>query len=209
MRLFSFPTSSASFRVRIALNLKGVAHETVSVNIAKGEQTGEAYRRINPHGRVPALELDDGTIIGQSMAIIDYLENVYPEPRLFPAESVARARALAVAMTIAADIHPLNNLVVQAYVRDRWGRSPAEWQDWYAYWLRSGLAAVEDMIDGDRYCFGDRPTVADICLIPQVFNARRFNVDISDLRKIVAIDAFAGAVPAFVAARPDRQPPPA
>jgi maleylacetoacetate isomerase len=209
MRLYSFATSSAAYRVRIALNLKQIAYETVSINITRGEQHGAEYRGLNPHGRVPALELDDGTVISQSLAIIDYLEQVYPQPPLYPADPVVRARALAVALTVATDIHPLNNMAPIGFLRDRLGVDQAARDQWYAHWVRDGLAAIEQMIDGDAYCFGPQPSVADICLIPQVFNARRYNVDIADLAKILAVDERARALPAFAAAHPDRQPKPA
>jgi maleylpyruvate isomerase len=206
MRLYTFPTSSASFRARIALHLKGIAYETVTVNLTGGEHRGEAYRGRNPQGRVPALELDDGTVISQSLAIVDYLEQVHPKPPLYPSDPVTRARALAVALTVTADIHPLNNTAVVNYLRDQMGQDQAARDKWYAHWVRQGLAAIDAMIDGDRYCFGDQPTVADVCLIPQVFNALRFKVDIADLGKVLAVDEVCRANPAFLAAHPERQP---
>jgi maleylacetoacetate isomerase len=208
MRLYSFATSSASYRARIALHLKGLPFETVTVNLIGGEHRLSAYREINPHGRVPALELDDGSVISQSLAITDYLEQVYPRPPIYPADPVIRARALAVALTVAADIHPLNNVITMNYLRDEMGQDQAARDRWYAMWVRNGLAAIEEMIDGDRYCFGDAPTVADVCLVPQVFNARRYKIDISDLRKVLAADEAARALPAFAAAHPERQPSP-
>jgi maleylacetoacetate isomerase len=208
MRLYTFPSSSASYRARIALHLKQVPFETVTVNLLGGEHRGAAYRERNPHGRVPALELDDGTVIGQSLAIFDYLEHAYPKPPIYPADPVTRARALAVALTVIADIHPLNNTMVLNYLRDQMGQDQAARDRWYATWVRNGLAAIEELIDGDPFCFGDYPTVADICLVPQVNNARRFKVDISDLTKVLAVDELARALPAFAAAHPDRQPQP-
>jgi maleylpyruvate isomerase len=208
MRLYSFPVSSASYRARIALHLKGVSFETRTVDLTKGQHRGSEFRDLNPHGRVPALELDDGVVIGQSLAIIDYLEQVYPAPPLFPADPVTRARAWAVALTIAADIHPLNNTMVINYLRDQMGQDQAARDRWYAMWVRNGLAAIEEMIEAEPFCFGSQPTVADICLVPQVLNARRFKVDISDLRKVLAVDELARALPAFAAAHPERQPAP-
>jgi maleylacetoacetate isomerase len=206
MRLYTFPTSSASYRTRIALHLKGIAYETVTMNLIGGEHRGDAYRSRNPQGRVPALELDDGTVIAQSLAIVDYLEQVQPNPRLYPSDPVTRARALSVALTVTADIHPLNNTLVVNYLRDEMGQDQAARDKWYANWVRTGLVAIEAMIDGDRYCVGDQPTVADICLIPQVFNAHRFKIDISDLKKVLAVDEVGRANPAFLAAHPQRQP---
>jgi maleylpyruvate isomerase len=206
MRLYTFPYSSASYRARIALHLKGIAYETVTVNLTGGEHRGDAYRGRNPQGRVPALELDDGTVIGQSLAIIDYLEQIQPKPSLYPADPVTRAKALAVALVVIADIHPLNNTMVMNYLRDEMGQDQAARDKWYATWVRTGLAAIEALVDGNRHCFGDQPTVADICLIPQVFNAHRFKVDISNLKKVLAVDAVGRANPAFAAAHPDRQP---
>ncbi len=206
MRLYTFPFSSASYRARIALHLKGIPYETATVNLPGGEHRGSGYTSRNPQGRVPALELDDGTVIGQSLAIIDYLEQVKPEPRLYPKDPIRRAKALSVALTVTADIHPLNNTMVVNYLRDEMGQDQAARDKWYAKWVRAGLSAIESLIDGNRYCFGDSATVADVCLIPQVFNAHRFKVDISDLTKVLAVDAVARANPAFQAAHPERQP---
>ena len=206
MKLYSFPTSSASYRVRIALHLKKVAVETVTIRLPEDEQRQPAYRRINPHARIPALELDDGTVIGQSLAIIDYLELAHPEPPIFPSDPVERARALAVALTIAADIHPLNNTSVLKYLRDTSGQDQTARDAWYAHWIRAGFASVEQLIDAGHYFFERAPTIADICLVPQMFNARRYNVDISDFPKIVAVDAVATANPAFAKAHPGVQP---
>jgi maleylacetoacetate isomerase len=206
VRLYSFPTSSASYRARIALHFKGVKFETVTVDIYGGEQHRPDYRRRYPHGRVPALELDDGTVIGQSLAIIDYLEQAYPTPRLYPADPVVRARALAIALTVAADVHPLNNTAVLGFLRDEMGQDQAARDKWYVHWVRNGLAAIEQMIDGSPYCVGSEPTVADVCLVPQVLNARRNKVDISDLRKLLAADENSRRLPAFAAAAPERQP---
>jgi len=206
VRLYSSPTSSASYRARIALHLKGIAFETVTVDIYKGDQHKPDYRGRYPLGRVPALELDDGTIIGQSLAIIDYLEQVRPIPRLYPADPVQRARALAIALTVAADIHPLNNTGVHGYLRDQMGLDQAARDKWYAHWVRAGLAAIEQMIDGKGLCIGSEPTVADVCLVPQVLNARKNKVDISDLRKVLSVDEKARQLPPFAAAAPERQP---
>ncbi|MFZ5674982.1 MAG: maleylacetoacetate isomerase [Pseudomonadota bacterium] len=209
MRLYDYFRSSAAYRVRIALKLKNVQVEQVGIHLLKdgGRQHGADYRARNPQGLVPALELDDGTVLTQSLAIIDYLDTVFPEPRLVPADPVLAAKARAVALTIACDIHPLDNLRVLDYLKGRLGHSQGDVDDWYRHWiLAGGLDAVEALIEGDRFCFGDSPSVADICLIPQVFNARRFKVDISHLRKIEAVDRHCKALPAFLAAHPLRQP---
>jgi maleylpyruvate isomerase len=209
MKLYSYFRSSAAYRVRIALNLKAIEVEQVGVHLVKegGRQNTPEYRARNPQGLVPALELDDGTVITQSLAIIDYLEAIRPEPGLIPADPVLAAKARAVALTIACDIHPLNNLRVLNYLKGPLGRSQEEADEWYRHWLlEGGLTAVEALIDGGRFCFGDSPSLADICLIPQVFNARRYKIDISHLKKIEAVDRHCKELPAFLDAHPRRQP---
>ena len=207
MKLYSHFGSSAAYRARIALHLKGVRFATAPIDLRRAEQRQPEYRAVNPQGRVPALVLDDGTVLTQSLAIVDYLETSRPEPPIYPREPVARAKALAVALVIAADIHPLlNSGSVQDYVRAQFHQDQAAWAAWYSHWLVTGFAAVEELIDGSSYAFGDTPSVADICLVPQVFNARRFKVDISAFPKILAVDAKATAHPAFAAAHPSVQP---
>jgi maleylpyruvate isomerase len=209
MKLYSYFRSSAAYRVRIALNLKAIEVEQVGVHLVKegGGQNAPEYRARNPQGLVPALELDDGTVLTQSLAIIDYLDAVFPEPRLVPADPVLAAKVRAVALTIACDIHPLNNLRVLNYLKGPLARSQQELDAWYRHWLlEGGLEAVEAMIDGGRFCFGDRPSLADICLVPQVFNARRYKIDISHLKKIEAVDRYCKELPAFLDAHPRRQP---
>lgn len=209
MKLYSYFRSSAAYRVRIALNLKAIEVEQVGVHLVKegGRQHTPEYRARNPQGLVPALELDDGTVITQSLAIIDYLDTVFPQPRLVPADPVLAARVRAVALTIACDIHPLNNLRVLNYLKGPLKQTQQEADEWYRHWiLEGGLEAVEALIEGERFCFGDSPSVADICLIPQVFNARRFKIDISHLRKIEAVDRHCTELPAFLDAHPGRQP---
>jgi maleylacetoacetate isomerase len=206
MKLYSFPTSSASWRVRTTLHLKGIPFETVTVSLPDKEQRREPYLRINPQNRVPALQLDDGRVITQSLAIIDYLEQVHPEPPIYPGDPVVRARAMAVAQIIASEIQPLNNTSVTDHVRERHGADDAAIAAWMSHFIRAGFAAVERLIDGDHYAFGVAPTIADICIVPQVFNAHRFGVDIFDFPKVNAVADVAGAHPAFVAAHPSRQP---
>jgi len=206
MKLYSFPTSSASYRVRIVLHLKGIPFETVTVDMPKKEQREAAYRKINPQNRIPALALDDGTILTQSLAIIDYLEQIRPAPSVYPADPVMRAKALAVAIAIASEIQPINNSSVTDYVHETRGLDQAGLDAWMAHFIRAGFAAVEQLIDGSRYCFGNEPTIADVCLVPQVFNAHRFKVDISDFPKINAVADVANAHPAFAKAHPSLQP---
>jgi maleylacetoacetate isomerase len=206
MKLYSFFRSSAAYRARIALSLKGIPYETVPIHLPRGDQRTPEYRAINPHARVPALELDDGTVITQSLAIIDYLETTHPEPPVYPRDPVMRAQALAVALTITADIHGVAGLIAVAYLRDRLGQDEKATAGWLAHWYAEGFRTVEKLIAGGSFCFGDRPSVADICLVPQVFNARRFNLDLSAFPKIVATDAHLTKLPAFAKAHPSVQP---
>lgn len=205
MRLYTYFRSSAAYRVRIALNLKGVAYESVPVNLLKGEQQGEAYAAVNPHGRVPSLDVG-GTIITQSPAILDYLDEVHPEPPLLPMGALNRARVRAVASLIGCDIHPLNNLCVLRYLKHQLGHEQADVDAWYAHWIRQGFDAVEGMIEPGPYAFGDRVSLADVYLVPQVFNARRFNIPLDAYPKIAAVDAACAAHKAFQNAAPGNQP---
>lgn len=209
MKLYSYFRSSAAYRVRIALNLKGLTAETVPVHLVKdgGEQRLPAYRQKNPQGLVPALELDDGTVLTQSLAIIEYLESVWPTPALIPADPVLAAKVRAVALTIACDIHPLNNLRVLDYLKGPLGHGRGETDAWYRHWvLDGGLRAVERMIEGAPFCFGTAPTLADVVLVPQVFNAVRLQAPLDDLPKIRAADAACAALDPFARAHPARQP---
>lgn len=206
MKLYSFPTSSASYRARIALHLKRIPFETVTVDLPNKEQREAAYRRVNPQHRLPSLELDDGSILTQSLAIIDYLEQIHPEPSVYPSDPVMRARALAVALIVASEIQPLNNSSVTEFVRDTYGMDQAGSDKWMAHFMRAGFTAIEQLIDGSLYAFGLEPTIADICLVPQVFNAHRYKVDISDFPKINAVADVANANPAFAKAHPSVQP---
>ncbi|MEA3029778.1 MAG: hypothetical protein QOG13_1103 [Sphingomonadales bacterium] len=202
--LYDYVRSSASYRVRIALNLKGVEHERVPVNLLEGTQKQEGYRARNPQGLVPVLEIDGHRIV-QSLAIIDYLDATRPVPRLVPHDPAERARVLAMALAIACDIHPLNNLRVLKYLSGPLGQ-PQEVRDaWYAHWVSEGLTALEAMAQGGagRFLHGDAPSLADICLVPQMFNARRFNLPVDAWPTLVRADAEANALPAFAAAHPD------
>ncbi|HLM40267.1 MAG TPA: maleylacetoacetate isomerase [Microvirga sp.] len=205
MRLYTYFRSSAAYRVRIALNLKGVAYEAVPVNLLKGEQRQEGYRAVNPQQRVPSLDTGGATLI-QSPAILEYLDEAYPEPPLLPAGAANRARVRAVASLIACDIHPLNNSGVLAYLKTRLGHDQAAADEWYAHWVREGFDAVEALIEPGPYAFGSRVTLADVYLVPQVFNARRFNVPLDAYPKIAAVDEACAALTAFQDAAPANQP---
>ena len=207
MRFYNYFRSSAAYRVRIALNLKGMTPEREEVHLINngGEQRRPDYLAKNPQGLVPALELDDGTVLTQSLAIMEYLDAIQPAPRLIPADPVLAAQVRAVALTIACDIHPLNNLRVLNYLKGPLAHSQADIDTWYHHWiLEGGLQSVEQMISGGNFCFGDAPTLADICLIPQVYNARRFKVSIEHLPKILRVDAHCETLGSFFAAQPDR-----
>ena len=204
IKLYSYWRSSAAYRVRIALNLKGLEHEIVPVSLAPGvsEHRGDAYRRRNPQMLVPFLE--DGELgIAQSMAILEYLEEAYPERPLLPRDEPLRSRTRAFCNMIACDIHPLNNLRVMKYIRDEFGADPTD--DWYAHWIHEGFRAAEQLVGGNGFCFGDEPALADAFLVPQVYNARRFKVALDDYSKLVAIVDRCNETPAFRSAAPESQ----
>ena len=210
MKLYSYYRSSAAYRVRIALNLKQLPYETVGVHLLKngGEQKQPAYSAKNPQKLVPALE-DNGQVFTQSLAIIEYLDEAYPAQPLLPAAATERARVRAMAQLIACDIHPLNNLRVLGYLQKQLGADETAKTEWYRHWINEGFTALEILLQSEqtgRFCHGDTPTLADCCLIPQVYNARRFQVDLSLYPTIVRIVAECEAVPAFQAAAPENQP---
>jgi maleylacetoacetate isomerase len=206
--LHDYWRSSASYRVRIALNLKGVAYETRAVNLLAGEQRDTANIGRNPQGLVPTLEVD-GTPIIQSLAIIDWLDSAFPEPRLFPADPLARAAALARALVVVADIHPIDNLRVLKRLESQFGADQAARDDWYRHWIAEGLGALEAMAGEGPFLGGGAPDVSDVCLIPQLYNARRLALPLEAYPKLLRADAVAAELDAFAAAYPDRVKPPA
>ncbi len=205
--LYDYYRSSAGYRVRIALNLKGVAHDRVDLALLQGEHRSPDHLARNPQGLVPALAIGDGIVLTQSLAILDWLDAVHPEPRLFPAAPVARARAMALALVIVADIHPIDNLRVLQRLESQFGADAAAKADWYRHWIVQGLGALEAAAPDTGYFGGATPGVVDCCLIPQLYNARRFDLDLSPWPRLVAVDARAAALPAVAAAHPDRVAP--
>ncbi|TFZ00568.1 maleylacetoacetate isomerase [Ramlibacter henchirensis] len=209
MKLHNYFRSSASFRVRIALELKGVTYEYLPVHLVKGEHKQEAYSAVSPSGLVPTLVTDEGERIGQSMAIIEYLDETHPQPPLLPRDPLGRARVRALAQLIACEIHPLNNLRVLKYlVREL--KVPEEAKNgWYRHWVRDGLLAFERelaQLPRGTYCYGDTPTLADCCLVPQIFNAQRFKTDLSGLDRTMAAFDNCMKHPAFQKAQPSNCP---
>ena len=207
MRLYGYWRSSAAYRVRIALNLKGIHYEQAVTNLRQGSHRTLDYLVKNPQGLVPLLE--DGEIrLGQSLAIIEYLDEVWPEPPLLPNEPVARAQVRALALAVACEIHPLNNLRVLQYLEQRIGLAERYVASWYRHWIAEGFTALEAQLSttAGRYAYGDRVSLADICLVPQVHNARRYNCDLVPYSTIRRIEATCLDHPAFETARPERQP---
>jgi maleylacetoacetate isomerase len=208
--LYDYFRSSAAYRVRIALNLKGVDYERRQVDLREGEQKSAEYRALNPQGFVPMLEID-GHRLTQSLAIINYLDLRYANQPLIPALAAERAHVVAMAMTIACDIHPLNNLRVLKYLKNELGHSQEEVDAWYAHWISEGLPALEALAapTAGQFLFGDGPTGADVCLVPQLYNARRFNVPLDAYPTLLRAEENANRLEAFAAAHPDRQEVPA
>jgi maleylpyruvate isomerase len=207
MKLHGYFRSSASYRVRIALNLKGLSTEHLPHHLRKGEQCTPAYLAINPQGLVPTLEDDAGTVLTQSLAIIEWLDETYPAPPLLPADPLRRAKVRAFAMALACDVHPVQNLKVLARLRQL-GLPEEKVTEWAAWANREGLSACETLVAGEPgpFCFGSKPTLADLCLIPQLANARRFGVDVAAYPRLLKAEAAAKANKAFADAAPDQQP---
>jgi maleylacetoacetate isomerase len=211
MKLYSYFRSSASFRVRIALALKGLDYDYASVHLLKegGEQFSAEFKTMNPAALVPVLD-DDGIILTQSLAIIEYLDETRPEPPLLPAGAAGRARARAIALAIACEIHPLNNLRVLGYLSKTLGISDEQRSNWYRHWVETGLATVEGMLAGNdgtgACCHGDTPTLADICLVPQIFNAQRFKARLDHVPTVMRIHDHCLTLPAFAKSVPALQP---
>ena len=215
LQLYSYFRSSAAYRLRIALHLKGLAFDTVPVHLLKGggEQLQSAYRAINPAALVPALNIDadnDGTTLTQSLAIMEYLDETHPQPPLLPADALGRARVRALALTVACDIHPLNNLRVLTYLSGELQASGDARNAWARHWMALGFATLEQHLANDAAtglcCHGDTPTLADCCVVPQVFNARRFELDLAPFPTLTRIAEHCEALPAFIAAHPAQQP---
>jgi maleylacetoacetate isomerase len=207
VKLYTYFRSSAAYRVRIALNLKGLSYDPMPVHLVKdgGKHKTPEYRAVNPQMRVPALVLSNGDTLIQSLAIIEYLDEVFPDPALMPKDAADRAHVRAVAQIIACDIHPLNNSGTLAYLR-KLGHDQAVIDEWYAAWVTAGFEAVEALLQPGPYSFGSHVTVADLCLVPQVFNALRFKVPLERFPKILAVYAACQKLPAFEKARPENQP---
>lgn len=210
MILYGYGLSSASYRVRIALAIKGLEYTPAIKNLRAGEHRLSEFLQVNVQGLVPALGLDDGVVLTQSVAIIEYLDELYPEPALLPAEPLARARVRALTQAIASDIHPLNNLRVLQYLEQQLILDKPTRDAWYRHWVSIGFDALERWLVRDaatgRFCHGNSPTMADACLVPQVFNARRFAVEMNRFPRILAIDAACRELPAFQAAAPQAPP---
>jgi maleylpyruvate isomerase len=207
MKLHGYFRSSAAYRVRIALNLKGLTAQQLPHHLRKGEQTAPAYLAINPQGLVPALEGDVGEILTQSLAIIEWLDETHPNPPLLPKDPLRRAKVRAFAQALACDTHPVQNLKVLSRLRGL-GLPEEKVTEWAAWANREGLSACETLIRDEPgpFCFGDTPTLADLCLVPQLGNARRFGVDVSAYPRLLKAEAAAKALPAFAEAAPERQP---
>ena len=207
--LYDYYRSSAAYRVRIALNMKGVDYESRQLNLLESEQRSEEYRALNPQGLVPMLEID-GQRLTQSLAIINYLDLRFATRPLLPARAAERAHVVAMAMAIACDIHPLNNLRVLKYLKGALGHSQEEIDAWYAHWISEGLPALEALAapKAGKFLYGDAPTAADICLVPQLYNARRYGVPIDDHPTLLRADENASKLDAFARAHPDRQEKP-
>ncbi len=208
MKLTTYFRSTAAYRVRIALNLKGIKHELVPINLFTGEHKLPEFRQHNPDGLIPTLETE-GQVLTQSMAILEYLEETHPQPALLPSDAILRAQVRGVAQTIASDMHPLNNLRVYQYLMSDMGVDETGKLQWYHHWLKQGFDGLEQRLSRANstgfYCFGDLPSMADVCLVPQVYNAQRFEFSLKNYPTIHRINQHCLKHPAFAAARPEMQ----
>ena len=206
MKLFGYYRSSATYRVRIALNFKALQYEYIGVSLINGEQRSEAYLARNPQGLVPSLETSDGTQISQSTAILEWLEDEFPDPALYPDDSLSKAAVRSLCNIVACDIHPLNNLRVLKYLVTDLDADEAQKTTWYQHWIRLGFASIEGQLNGASFCFGEEVTMADVYLVPQVYNALRFKQDMGDYPNIMAIYHNCNELQAFEGAAPEMQP---
>ena len=208
MKLYTYFRSSAAFRVRIALNLKGIAYEPMFVHLAKGEHRAPAYTRVNPQALLPTLELDDGTRIHQSLAIIEYLDETHPAKPLIPKDALGKARVRSLSYLIASEIHPLNNLRVLQHLKRALGQSEDQVNAWYRHWIADGLAKLEAELASNkgRFCHGEAPTMADCCLVPQIFNAKRYQSDLAPYPQTMRVFEACMQLEAFDRAQPSKQP---
>ncbi len=204
--LWGYFRSSAAYRLRIALNLKGISYQDRFIHLAKGEQGEAEFIAINPQKLLPVFETDDGDYLTQSMAVLEYLEETWPEIPLLPGDAIRKARIRAVADIIACDIHPIDNLRILKYLKDPLGLEQDQVDTWYVHWIKLGFDAIEPAIEGKEFCFGDTATLADVCLMPQLFNAHRFNMSLDEYPKIKAVEAHCQKIAAFIDAHPTNQP---
>ncbi len=207
MKLYNYSRSSAAYRVRIALNLKGIDYIAENINLLEAQQKSEQYRASNPQGLIPALELDDGNVISQSTAILEWLEETHPTPPLLPADPLARSKVRSLANHVACDIHPLNNLSVLRYLKKSLGADQQQVDLWYSQWVNRGFEGIETVVREGKgeYCFAEKPGLADCYLIPQVYNALRFKVDMDPYPAILSIYHHCNTLEAFHGAHPDQQ----
>ena len=207
MKLYTYFRSSAAFRVRIALNLKGLQYQPVFVHLAQGEHRKPEYAKVNPQALVPTLELDDGTRLNQSLAIIEFLEEKHPNPALLPQDALGRARVRSLSNLVASEIHPINNLRVLQHLKRALGQSQEQIDTWYRYWIADGLTKLEaELQSKNRFCHGDAPTMADCCLVPQIFNAKRYQSDLAPYPNTMRVFDHCMKLEAFDRAQPSKQP---
>jgi maleylacetoacetate isomerase/maleylpyruvate isomerase len=207
MKLYSYWRSTTSYRVRAALNLKGLAYETMPVDVVAGDQRAHDYTTLNAGKGVPTLVLDDGTVLTQSLAIMQYIDATWPEPQLIPSDPLLRAQVMAAAHTVAMDIHPVNNLRLISQLEARFGATPEQAKDWMCHWMDEGFAALEALLpENDAFAFGDAPNIADVCITAQVYNAHRWGVDMTKYPKTARIERHCLTLSAIADAHPDKQP---